>query len=525
MTRIRFESKDHDIQFEFTLSGNIEDLPDDEIVSQFNDAFENGLHNQCEYMVDFSIGEDQNKIHDLIEHSKTIAKEVLSEKIPKSEMNKTYSDRLEQHIMYEYQEGRDETASIAYGFIHNNTYIIDGDELISLEDRLGDDLITSITDQVIFVIEEDIERNVTLRDLIGMNTVETEFLYLPEYQNEGRGIIDNYYQTYSTNYSSVSSLNVDDTTTRLFELINVDPKKFSDYLLSKGYDQEVVEKYRDISNVWHSDDRGPAIEYQAVINLIDESQPNTYPVVFGKVNLCELLDRDITKPFIVKSPLYGLHEFSNGSGYFEQGSDFVIEPDDFNFTGGKVYRYSVDDVYGFSESYMKVKIGQPLLASTFHTNIDESGLIGKLTESGAISGIRASVKNHTFAGHWNKPGMDDPVNGYIMRGEGSHFHLRSLPTDEAVVLCDINKAYLKLKSCESSKDSEWQFGVMKSIGDIFSVQCQRLAALGLIEKFESGEKILYQPTYLGNTFVEHEENRIKEMIAERDNGDQFSLSI
>jgi hypothetical protein len=516
---VSIKNQDHDIAFDITLSGNISEMKSEDLISEFKAAFEEHLHNSCEYMVDFSVSEEnQSKIHDLIESSKAIIKELNNEKVLQTEgavaLNKAYEDRLIQHIIYEFRDGRTKTSDLAHEFLYRASVYPEGgdsDDGDDLEDVIDDDLFTALRDEVMFVIEADLDKNLTLNDLLGNNRQETEFMYMPNFDVDGLGIVEDYPVQFETNYSSVDSMILDESAERMFTLFNMNPTDFASHLKLIGKDDEIVEKYQNIKGVTYSLDRGPMVSCEDLVTIIDNSYSCVYPIVYGNVKLADLLGRDISKPFVLEKPLYALHDFVNGAGHIERGKSFTIEPNDLDFTGGKAYRYSVDDVYGFTSSGKDVEIHQPMAAPIFHADIGDEGLLGKLQSLGKKE---HHTKSRLEKFGWYNAGLTDVKTGNLLSDDSSVWHLAALPVDDARVLCAIHEESDKLRTCTSSKDLAVINAALHNIETKFSVNCTRLWGLGLIEQWCCDDKAHFETTPIGKVFYPHESSRLAELTKE-----------
>lgn len=521
-TILNVNNNEHSINFSITLPGNILDMDKDELLKEIRVAFDRELNQSCEYMIDFSIGEDQDKIHEIIEKSKEIVKELKEDKLlmekGSDEINKQYQNRLQQYLMYEYQDGRDLTSDLAHDIARSIT-VGEDDDL--LEDILSDDDFTSVRDEIMFSIEADLDRNLTINDIV--KDIWTEFMYLPG-SEDNRSVIEDQSLTFKGNSVFTDNLVMDDGVVSFFSMINVNPSDFADYLESKGKNSDVVDDYRSLKVVEYSEDRKSLFSMEQIETIIDNSYTCAYPTAFAIVSLGELLDRDITKGFYINKPLVGLHDFVNGAGYIDKAdTNFEIGSDDFNFTGGKAYRYAVDEVYGFTSSYSKCSIEQPLLAAKYHEQLDESGLLGKVETE-----LQTKSKFEGF--DWGKPDLIDKESGFLMRSaNGGSVHLRSLDNTDALILCAIHDQSQKLLNSHSSKVHAERLGALKTIETKFSVNVARLRHLGLVESWRMGGETRIDTTYAGKVFYEFESKRVNSLEKEikwfGENGPQGSLTM
>lgn len=521
-TILNVNNNKHSINFSITMPGNIQDMDKEEMLKEIRVAFDRELNQSCEYMIDFSIGEDQDKIHDIIEKSKEIVKELKEDKIlmekGSDEINTEYKNRIQQYLMYQYQDGRDLTSDLAHDIALSITVGEDGD---LLEDLLGEDDFTSIRDEIMFSIEEDLDRNLTINDLV--KNTWTEFMYLPGYENS-RSVIEDKSLNFEGNTVFTDNLIMDEGVVEFFSMINVNPSDFADYLERKGKNSNVVDNYRSLKVVEYSEDRKNLFSMEQIETIIDNSYTCAYPTVFAIVSLGELLDRDITKGFYINKPLVGLHDFVNGAGHIDKAdANFEIGLDDFNFTGGKAYRYSVDEVYGFTSSYSKCSIEQPLLAAKYHEKLDEIGLLGK-----AETELQTKSKFEGF--DWGKPDLIDKESGFLMRSaNGGGVHLRSLENTDALILCAIHEKSQKLMNAYSSKVHAERLSELKTIETKFSVNVTRLRHLGLVESWCIDGETRIDTTYAGKVFYEFESKRVNSLEKEikwfGESGTQGSLTM
>lgn len=151
-----------------------------------------------------------------------------------------------------------------------------------------------------------------------------------------------------TEYESTT---IDPSIEALFKLANVSPLVFAEYLQGKGYEEEVVEKYRAINDQVSIDtDHKQALTCEDVLDILENATYGGTSVVFGFIDAREFIEKyESGKTVIVAgNPQIGIVDWVNGSGYLARGDETKVVLSPRNISVETSHRYNVDSIFGFT---------------------------------------------------------------------------------------------------------------------------------------------------------------------------------
>ncbi|MGR5366995.1 hypothetical protein [Photobacterium damselae] len=144
---------------------------------------------------------------------------------------------------------------------------------------------------------------------------------------------------------------IDPSIKALFELANVSPLAFSKHLQSKGYEEEIIEKYRAIDHLVTIDtERQQALSCTDIVDVLDNATYGGTAVVFGFIDAMDFINNydDGKTVIITGNPQIGVVDWANGSGYLAGGNSVKVVLNPQNISLETSHHYSVDSIFGFS---------------------------------------------------------------------------------------------------------------------------------------------------------------------------------
>lgn len=175
----------------------------------------------------------------------------------------------------------------------------------------------------------------------------------------GESYLEDRHTDHDYNVSQVDTMIVDDKVQPLFDMANINPQEFAEYLELNGYDKEVVERYKACQN---NSNKGNAqlFSFEYLVCVLDNATYGGIPTFTAYVSAHDFIFRDVTKGFTLSNGVLGIEDYINGSGHNEgiQGGELKIETTDIGFLHFPDKRNSRDNVYGFAISALKSEIQQ-----------------------------------------------------------------------------------------------------------------------------------------------------------------------
>lgn len=201
-----------------------------------------------------------------------------------------------------------------------------------------------------YAMEEKMAENdkSEITDLMNNHT-RVEFVYAKGFNWEDDCTYDRS-TTHDGNCSCLETISVDENLQYLFDMANISPKSFIEYLTSSEVDPEVIERFNLLQD--NTTDTAPLMTCEAIVEVMENASYGGLPMLTAFVNASSFVQRDITKGFYLDNGVIGLEDLGNGSGHNEsmiEGQKIFIGPDEFmsvkaNYGNGYDVR---DNVYGY----------------------------------------------------------------------------------------------------------------------------------------------------------------------------------